>query len=1089
MAARSKVVRRFTTSMLIESIISADPIELFSVNINKLISKLTINAVYSKAFNGNTCAFAPLLLAVILPQVLPEGTDANVQHRAYQWTRLLLLHRHINVNLRIKKPGTPFNGWHALYGAVVYKHRELMQVLLANERLSVDQPCGPGNAEGRTALMIASQQGSVDIVRDLLMAGADATVHQKSGDNESFTAMHYACYGGHFEVARVLASAKPSLINDIFVNLSGFQSNQAASRVELAHFLNSASEKAVYKREELETLYEATKQPIEKLTALIHFLIFDTDSYTDPRAVFSQQGGSGISVAEIVLGVFSYDDIVRYNSDVAVTFIDPNVSTSLLFAAISNVNDDALRWCLENGVDLSKDTELRNQHIDAMNLDASLRKGPVLHAAQLGGVERMRTLLVHGGATDNDIMYAAMCVAMRAYDDDKTARHLKMLHLLLDFYPEIAYMYDPKIIEGSSLANFITHNGVPDGLRLLHAIYVRDGHPDFLHKPFRYKGNVLTPLHVAIWLGRDDMALTLLELGVPFDIDATFSGRKISVAALAVMKGSDVVVQALAGAGVDFATARLAVNDDLLTMRELAWLYRHSAEFVAKIPGEESYRKAFTITTSQADFSALAELNATLGYDDEDDPHGGLRYLPHEDYISFRLLPSAVILGQVGFVNSLLELNHPVDQDIIQGDVVNTLRFTANPYTAILSVLIEAERLGISIRPEAYANPEYLFQGIPLVTFAALLPEPHIFIALVEAGANCITRGGDGSGFEQISALAVIILRGQWSLIGLVYQLHPEYFSGDMMYAGLLKRVPISKDVYHYRLDKKFKSFVKKNNKLSRNFLKKPKKIALFAGTQSTIIKVGSAEHTKRLLAQFPHVHHCIFDIINHLTLFTLIDPDVLHKRVLVDVLVSLPKLKNKAKPRDAAQHYYLLIQFYINVLFDSDEEVRSYAETILLGLCKYTVFTTISCWKPLVHLVGQLLNLGSDRGKDDFDSVRDAIVARGEVEFAQETILSCLTDIVALSEEFDDTFGMLQPKLIMQVKTLMLMLGYTTRQLVDLDDSTYSSEQHAFFNDCYECGLAASTAIDVYKLAVTASKQLDILTHEVVVEPSAVPV
>ena len=96
-----------------------------------------------------------------------------------------------------------------------FGHIEVVKVLIKAATINVNYAilAGPGidsNAEGGTALYIASQQGHAGIVKLLISAFADVNVTQtKTGYSSLMMASHF----GHIEVVKALVEAATINVN------------------------------------------------------------------------------------------------------------------------------------------------------------------------------------------------------------------------------------------------------------------------------------------------------------------------------------------------------------------------------------------------------------------------------------------------------------------------------------------------------------------------------------------------------------------------------------------------------------------------------------------------------------------------------------------------------------------------------------------------------------------------------------------------------------------------------------------------------------------------------------------------------------
>ena len=63
----------------------------------------------------------------------------------------------------------------------------------------------------RTALMLASKNGHLDIVKTLVNAGAALNLQGNEGGYGGNTALMYACRHGHLEVVKILVNAGTNL--------------------------------------------------------------------------------------------------------------------------------------------------------------------------------------------------------------------------------------------------------------------------------------------------------------------------------------------------------------------------------------------------------------------------------------------------------------------------------------------------------------------------------------------------------------------------------------------------------------------------------------------------------------------------------------------------------------------------------------------------------------------------------------------------------------------------------------------------------------------------------------------------------------
>jgi ankyrin repeat protein len=106
----------------------------------------------------------------------------------------LLLERVQDVN------PTDITGHSALHSAALYGHEEVVSILL-NSGAHV----GRRNARGWTALMFASQGGKLAVVRLLLRSMGRCGLDNRSG--LGYTALHLACSSGHADVVRALLLA------------------------------------------------------------------------------------------------------------------------------------------------------------------------------------------------------------------------------------------------------------------------------------------------------------------------------------------------------------------------------------------------------------------------------------------------------------------------------------------------------------------------------------------------------------------------------------------------------------------------------------------------------------------------------------------------------------------------------------------------------------------------------------------------------------------------------------------------------------------------------------------------------------------
>lgn len=70
---------------------------------------------------------------------------------------------------------------------------------------------------GLTALHLASKEGYVHVVDELLRRGADFDAHTKKGN----TALHIASLAGHFEVVKLLLDAGANINRQSVVSFSG----------------------------------------------------------------------------------------------------------------------------------------------------------------------------------------------------------------------------------------------------------------------------------------------------------------------------------------------------------------------------------------------------------------------------------------------------------------------------------------------------------------------------------------------------------------------------------------------------------------------------------------------------------------------------------------------------------------------------------------------------------------------------------------------------------------------------------------------------------------------------------------------------
>lgn len=96
-------------------------------------------------------------------------------------------------------------GWSALHIAAWNGYSDLCSVLLKS---GVDPDLGGGTSETVSALCLASQQGHIEVCRQLIEAGCNVSQSVDIDDCECVTALHMAARNGHSDVVRLLVSAK-----------------------------------------------------------------------------------------------------------------------------------------------------------------------------------------------------------------------------------------------------------------------------------------------------------------------------------------------------------------------------------------------------------------------------------------------------------------------------------------------------------------------------------------------------------------------------------------------------------------------------------------------------------------------------------------------------------------------------------------------------------------------------------------------------------------------------------------------------------------------------------------------------------------
>jgi ankyrin repeat protein len=88
-------------------------------------------------------------------------------------------------------------GWTPFYAACYCEQEEVIEMLLADERIDINK----GNSWGQTPLWFASNEGRLEVVKLILMSGRQIDTTKKYGGG---TALDAARYGGHHEIVSLI---------------------------------------------------------------------------------------------------------------------------------------------------------------------------------------------------------------------------------------------------------------------------------------------------------------------------------------------------------------------------------------------------------------------------------------------------------------------------------------------------------------------------------------------------------------------------------------------------------------------------------------------------------------------------------------------------------------------------------------------------------------------------------------------------------------------------------------------------------------------------------------------------------------------
>ena len=141
-------------------------------------------------------------VSVIVRKLIQRGHNVN-GYNGSGWTPLQiaalrghpkvarkLIRAKANVHLKVKGPGR-----NVLHIAAYYICQIMMKILVLYSRLILDAGAGLGGQEGffegRTALMLAAQNGRSAIVAELVKAGADTSVKDRNGMTSVLLAWNY----------------------------------------------------------------------------------------------------------------------------------------------------------------------------------------------------------------------------------------------------------------------------------------------------------------------------------------------------------------------------------------------------------------------------------------------------------------------------------------------------------------------------------------------------------------------------------------------------------------------------------------------------------------------------------------------------------------------------------------------------------------------------------------------------------------------------------------------------------------------------------------------------------------------------------